>query len=309
VNVLLWHVHGSYTTALVQGSHRYFVPVLPDRSPDGLGRARTWQWPDSVVELPPQDLPGLDVDLIVIQRPREIELVREWTGREPGRDVPAVFLEHNAPQGTINDMRHPVAGTGLPVVHVTHFNDLFWDCGGSKTYVVEHGVVDPGYRYDGELERCAIVINEPVRRYRVTGTDLISRFSAAVAVDLFGMQTTALGGYDNLSQDELHVEMARRRVYVHPIRWTSLGLSLIEAMMLGMPVVALATTEVADAVPRDAGAVSTNVDDLVAAARELVRDAERAHQAGRAARAYALERFGLQRFLDDWNRILEDVSC
>ena len=48
-----------------------------------------------------------------------------------------------------------------------------------------------------------------------------------------------------------HARCARpmRRCYVHPFRWTSLGLSLIEAMHLGMPVVALATTEVPDAVP------------------------------------------------------------
>ena len=51
--------------------------------------------------------------------------------------------------------------------------------------------------------------------------------------------------------------MARRRVYLHPIRWTSLGLSLLEAMHLGMPVVALATTEVPEAVPPEAGVVST----------------------------------------------------
>ena len=55
----------------------------------------------------------------------------------------------------------------------------------------------------------------------------------------------------DLPQDRLHTEMARRRVYLHPVRWTSLGLSLIEAMMLGMPVVALATTEAAVDVPAD----------------------------------------------------------
>jgi glycosyltransferase involved in cell wall biosynthesis len=37
--------------------------------------------------------------------------------------------------------------------------------------------------------------------------------------------------------------MARRRVYLHPVRWTSLGLSLIEAMHLGMPVAGLAARE------------------------------------------------------------------
>ena len=31
MNILLWHVHGSWTTALVQGDHTYLVPVVPDR--------------------------------------------------------------------------------------------------------------------------------------------------------------------------------------------------------------------------------------------------------------------------------------
>ena len=55
--------------------------------------------------------------------------------------------------------------------------------------------------------------------------------------------------HDDLPQDALHDELARRRVYLHPIRWTSLGLSLLEAMHLGMPVVALATTEAAGGRP------------------------------------------------------------
>src|SRR5215218_8049695 len=39
VRILLWHVHGSWTTALVQGAHDYVVPVVEGRAPDGRGRA------------------------------------------------------------------------------------------------------------------------------------------------------------------------------------------------------------------------------------------------------------------------------
>ncbi len=42
MRVFFWHVHGSYATSLVQGGDDYFVPVLPDRGPDGRGRARTY---------------------------------------------------------------------------------------------------------------------------------------------------------------------------------------------------------------------------------------------------------------------------
>jgi hypothetical protein len=311
MRILLWHVHGSWTTALVQGEHEYVVPVTPDRGPDGRGRARTWTWPASVVERTPEELRDEDVDVVLLQRPHELhELCEAWTGRRPGRDVPAIYVEHNAPQGRIADMRHAAADRrDLLIAHVTHFNDLFWDCGATPTRVVEHGVVDPGRRYTGELPRAAVVINEARRRGRVTGTDLLPRLRAeGVPIDLFGMDAAALGGIEDLPQDELHTELARRRVYVHPIRWTSLGLSLIEAMHLGMPVVALATTEAVEAVPAQAGVLSTRVDVLADAARAFLADPERARAAGDAARAHALERYGLTRFLADWDVLLTEVT-
>ena len=313
MNVLLWHVHGSWTTALVQGGHTYLLPVLPDRGPDGRGRARTWEWPPDAVEVTPQQAAEVDVDVVLLQRPHELNgLAERWLGgRRPGRDVPAVYIEHNAPQGRIAEMRHPAADRpDLVVCHVTHFNAVFWDCGSTPTRVIEHGVVDPGYRYTGETPRAAVVINEARRRARVTGTDLLDRFSAdGVPLDLFGIDAAALGGAEDVPQHRLHDEMARRRVYLHPIRWTSLGLSLIEAMHLGMPVVALATTEAPEAVPADAGVVSTRVDVLAAAARDFLADADRAREAGLAGRMSALDRYGQERFLADWNDLLEEVTA
>jgi len=262
MNILIWHVHGSWTTAFVQGCHCYLVPVVPDRGPDGRGRAQTWEWPSSVIELTPAELADAHVDVVIMQRPVELGgLAERWLRRRPGRDVPAIYLEHNAPQGRIAEMRHPAADRrDLTLVHVTHFNDLFWDAGTTRTRVIEHGIVDPGYRYTGELPRSAVVLNEAGRRGRVTGTDLLGRLGADVPIDLFGMGAADLGGIENLRQEVLHDEMARRRVYLHPVRWTSLGLSLLEAMHLGMPVVALATTEVPEAVPPEAGVVSTRLD-------------------------------------------------
>ncbi len=306
MRILLWHVHGAWTTAFVNGAHEYVVPVVPDRGPDGLGLARTYDWPDTVTELPPERLADEPFDVVVLQRPHELErLAPEWLG---GRDVPAVYVEHNAPQGRIAEMRHPAADRpDLLLVHVTHFNALFWNAGTTPTRVIEHGIVDPGHRYTGELPRAAVVINEARRRARVTGTDLLDRFAQAAPLDLFGIDAPSLGGTD-LPQAELHDEMARRRVYLHPIRWTSLGLSLLEAMQLGMPVVALGTTEAHEAVPARAGAVSTRLDVLAGEMRRLIDDPGEARERGAAARAAALERYGLERFLADWDDVLEEVA-
>jgi glycosyltransferase involved in cell wall biosynthesis len=75
-------------------------------------------------------------------------------------------------------------------------------------------------------------------------------------------------------------------------------------MHLGMPVVALATTEVPEAVPPDAGVVSNRPDVLAAALRRFVAEPEAAVACGRAARRGALARYGLRRFLDDWDVVL-----
>jgi len=102
--------------------------------------------------------------------------------------------------------------------------------------------------------------------------------------------------------------MARRRVYLHPIRWTSLGFSLLEAMYLGMPVVALSTTEVPEAVPPEAGVVSNRMEMLTAGLRRFMNDPELARSAGKAARVAALERYSLERFLRDWHALLAEVA-
>ena len=224
----------------------------------------------------PAELADADVDVVVLQRPEEIDLAERWLGRRPGRDVAAVFLEHNAPRGgPAASSRHPLADRDdLLLVHVTHFNDA--DVGHR-----DHG--DDGRRArdrrpgaratPASSRRAAVCVNEPVRRGRVTGTDLLPRFARAAPLDVFGMGTDGLGAHlgcpdvrtvGDLPQDRMHDEMARRRVYLHPMRWTSLGLSLLEAMHLGMPVVALATTEAHEAVPPGAGVCSTDVERLVA---------------------------------------------
>jgi glycosyltransferase involved in cell wall biosynthesis len=313
MRILLWHVHGSWTTSFVQGQHDYLMPVTPGRDSDGRGRARTWDWPASVVEVPFGELRQADFDVVVLQRPHEVELADRWTGRRPGRDVPAVYVEHNTPGDAVPFTRHPLADQAeIPVLHVTHFNRLFWDCGSAATDVIEHGIVDPGHLYSGEWARAAVVVNEPLRRGRAVGTDLLPQLSRAAALDVFGMGVRDLNDalgipgdrmwtFEDLPQRRLHEELARRRVYVHTSRWTSLGLSLLEAMHLGMPVVALATTEAAAAVVPGTGVVSTRPDELAAAVWRFIHDPSEAQAVGAAARECALERYGLGRFIADWD--------
>lgn len=309
--------------AFVRGQHEYLLPVEPDGGPWGLGRGGR-EWPVAAQEIDLDTLDPDSVDVVVLQRPEEIAAVARKLGRRPGVDLPAVYLEHNTPKGDVPFTLHPLADQHtIPVVHVTHFNQLFWDTGSTPTVVIEHGIPDPGRLYTGEREEMGVVVNEPVRRGRVTGTDLLPGFAGVGPLRVFGMGTEALPEALNLKgfglseerlrisgdvpAPRLHQELARCRLYLHPLRWTSLGLALLEAMHLGMPVLALATTEASRAVPPEAGLVSNNVDQLQRFARQLLDEPDDAYAMGMVARAAALERYGLARFHQDWDELLADL--
>ena len=310
MRILVWPVHGGWMNAFARGAHEYLLPVGDAAPPVLPGNAR-------VVD--PGELRAEDVDVVVLQRLEELDETERILGAVPGRDVPAVFVEHNTPKRRPVDERHPLAAQdGIPIVHVTHVNRLLWDTGDARTVVIEHGIPDPGHLYTGELPALGVVINEPVRRGRVTGTDLLPAFARTAPLHVFGIDADLLPGALGLGPDRLqvigdlptprlHAELARRRAYLHTPRWTSLGLSLLEAMSLGMPVLALAVTEAPRAVPPDAGAISADPEELRAMAARLLADPDEARRRGAVARAFAQERYGLDRFLTDWDVVLDDV--
>ncbi|HEX8964285.1 MAG TPA: glycosyltransferase, partial [Rhodocyclaceae bacterium] len=196
------------------------------------------------------------------------------------------------------------------LVHVTHFNRLMWDSGRTPTRVVEHGVlVDENIRYDGRLSRGIAVVNQLAKRGRRLGADVFARMREEVPLDLVGMESIASGGLGEIRNPELPAFLARYRFYFHPVRWTSLGLSLIEAMSVGLPVVGLATTELA-AVVRDgeSGFIDTDLDRLARSMRQLLAYPKEAQRMGEEARRLARRRFGIGRFVDDWLAVFGEAT-
>ncbi|OBK73270.1 glycosyltransferase [Mycobacterium sp. 1274761.0] len=311
-SLLVWHVHGSWTESFVAGRHRYVVPVNSAQDADGRGLAGR-NWPRAQ-EVPVEALHDEDIDLVILQRPQELDLAERWLGRRPGVDVPAVYVEHNAPRPLPVDSTHPVAArSDIPVVHVTDFNRLMWDSGAAPTRVITHGIADPGYLYTGDVAAAASMINEPLRRWRTVGTDVLIELGAHVPIDVWGIDTLELGRRPlrgvrpkgDVPTRRLLRQVARRRVYLHTARWTSLGMSLVEAMYLGLPVVAVASTMAPLVVPAEAGLVSADVGTLANSIRRFVSDRAAATLAGKAAREYAIAHFSLDRFLAEWGEVIE----
>jgi hypothetical protein len=224
--------------------------------------------------------------------------------------LPRIYLEHDPPQEHPTNTRHPVQDEEALLVHVTHFNDLMWDNGVTPTRVIEHGVLVPSdVRYTGEKAEGIVVVNNIRRRGRRLGLDLYREFRAQVPLTLIGMDAEAEGGLGEVVNVDVPSFIARYRFFFHSCRYTSLGLAACEAMMIGMPIVAPATTEIATVIRSGVdGYVDTNRRALAQAMAELLNDRELALRWGRAARETARRRFGIGRFVADWSATLEAVA-
>jgi glycosyltransferase involved in cell wall biosynthesis len=185
-----------------------------------------------------------------------------------------------------------------------------WDSGRTATRVIDHGIaIPPDVGYTGELRRGIVVVNDLAMRGRRLGADLFLHAAKRIPLDLVGMSAERLGGIGEIPRSRLPEFEARYRFFFNPIRYTSLGLAIVEAMMVGLPIIGLATTELVTVIRNgENGFIDTDVDALVDCMKELLADAALARRLGEAARASALERFGIDRFVADWQDALARVT-
>lgn len=310
IRVLTWHIHGSYLYYLSQAPIELYVLSQPDRPPGYAGRHGHFPWGANVHDMPVAQLAGKQFDCVLLQSRQHYLEDQHAILTDAQRRLPQIYLEHDPPRDSPFDTPHPVDDPNVLLVHVTHFNRLMWNSRRTPTCVVAHGVmVPPEVRYNGELGRGIVVINHLARRGRRLGDDVYRELRLQVPLDLVGMGTEeSPGGLGEVQHAQLPAFLARYRFFFNPIRYTSLGLAVCEAMMLGMPVVGLATTEMAITIENGrSGYVDNDLDRLAEVMRALIADPAEAKRLGDGARAAAHERFHIARFARDWERVFARV--
>lgn len=311
LRILTWHTHGSYLHYLTQAPHEFYVLSKPGRPAGYAGRTGHLPWGANVHDLPVEHVKNQALDCIVFQDDAQYFEDQYELLSASQRNLPRIYIEHDPPRDHPTDTPHPVDDPNVLVVHVTPFNALMWGQTRAPTRIIEHGVVVPErVTYSGELERGLVVVNHLRRRGRRLGVDVFEDVRRKVPLDLVGMGAEEADGLGEVRHDQLLAFAARYRFFFNPIRYTSLGLAVIEAMMIGLPVVGLATTEMATAIVNGvSGYVDTNVERLVARMEELLRNPAEARRLGHGAQLYARERFHIGRFVSDWNSALAEVAA
>ena len=242
LKIFTWNIHGSYLYYLSKGMYEIYVPYNDKRTDRYIGRGETFPYGDNVIEVPASEVKNINFDIILFQADENYFIDQFEILSESQMKLPKIYLEHDPPWGHPTDTVHPITDKDITLVHVTHFNNLMWKTNLPDVRVISHGVEVPDVEYQGNIKKGLIVINNLPSRGRMLGYDIFKEVSKEIPMDLIGMGTEDYG-IGEIMHQELPEFMAQYSFFFHPIRYTSLGLSLCEAMMIGIPVVALATTE------------------------------------------------------------------
>jgi glycosyltransferase involved in cell wall biosynthesis len=308
LRIFTWHIHGSYLYYLSQGNFDIFIPFNDNRSEGYVGRGNTFPFGQNVIEVPASEVKHLELDCILFQTARNYQKDQFELLSERQRQLPRLYLEHDPPQEVPTNTRHVVDDATVHIVHVTDFNCLMWDNNDSPTHVIDHGIAISEATYEGTIPKGLVIINNIHERGRRLGLDVFLDVRKHVPLDIIGMNTEKVGGLGEILHPQLPDFIKQYRFFFNPIRYTSLGLAVLEAMMVGMPVVGLATTEMVTVI-RDGenGVLHTNIPYLVRAMHRLIQDPEWAARLGRAGRETAIHRFNIFRFIRDWENLFHEV--
>lgn len=309
LRVFTWHIHGSYLYYLTQTPCLFYVPYKDSDEEGYGGRTPNFSWGKNVINVAAEDVKHTQFDCILFQSKKAYLQDQYELLSEEQRTLPKIYLEHDPPREAPTDTKHVVDDPETLLVHVTHFNNLMWDNNRTPTKVIEHGVmIDEHIQYSGEWEKGIVVINGIVKRGRRLGLDVFKKVRKNIPLDIIGMSSEDVGGLGEINNRELAAFTSKYRFFFNPIRYTSLGLSACEAMMAGIPIVGLATTEMSVIVKNDySGYIHTDIDFLIDKMQMLLNDYEKAKQLSAGAKQTAYEKFNIERFKKDWLQTFEQV--
>lgn len=302
--IFTWHIHGSYLFYLSQGDFDIYIPVREARDEGYYGRGLTFPFGANVIEVPASEVKTKDFDVILYQTDKNYIVDQFEILSEEQRKLPRVFLKHDAPpENNIIVVDDP----DVMVVHVTFFNRLMWNNQNLKTKVIFHGVTDNGYKWLGGYEKGIAIINNLTIRGRQIGADIFKLVRNNLPLDIIGMGNEDLGGFEVL-HPFMPDFIANYRFVFNPVRYSSFPLAVCEAMMAGLPVVTLSTTELPSLLKDNENAIISNdIDYLMRMMSKLLKDKELAVRLSENSRKTALMYFGIDRFINQWNEVFSEV--
>lgn len=297
--IFTWPAHQQYFFELAQGDFDFYIPA--NQSASFKAQFSTQK---NVTAVDFSEIKNLDFDLILFQDEKNYQTDQFEFLSDQQRQLPKIYLEHHPPKQHPTNAKHVVEDVDIELVHTNSYNALMWDNNQLNVTVIEKGVPVLPISFSGEIAQGVVVLEEFPADDRVTGADILRQVKEALPI------TTIQIGKDGVSYQNLAEKISKYRFLFCPDRYASLPFSVFKAMMLGMPVVGLATTVLPTIIENEvSGFVHSDLNYLIAKMQVLMNDAPLAIQIGTKAHEQAAELFSSNRFLSAWNQLFTRAAA
>lgn len=304
--ILTFPTHEGYQTTLSKTGQEFYMMMGPNIK----------QWDFHTRPLPPnhyiynQDIDHNhwieDFDLILCQNRQQQFNICQSIGNR--LQIPIIVLDHTEPPPNalkmfmkqLREMR------GDKHVYITEHNKNTWD--DPDGIVINHGIDTDIFTGWNGLKNCGIsVVNLFPERDVFCGWNIWQEISQSINIDLFGFNPSLKTKSIN-DISELVSELSQHRYYLNTSQHSPVPLSMLEAMAVGCPIVTTDKQEISKIIEHGVnGFKSNNTNELIDYCKQLENDYELAKSLGQAARQTILDKFNINRFCVEWNKVFMDT--
>ncbi|MGI4021834.1 MAG: glycosyltransferase [Janthinobacterium lividum] len=295
--IFTWPIHQQYLFQLAQGDFDIYIPSGQNES-----FRKQFSAQKNVIETDFEAIKEVLLDCILFQDEQSYTTAQFEVLSDQQRRLPKIYLEHHPPKQHPTNAKHVVEDLDVQLIHVNHYNALMWDNNQVPVTVIENGVATETASFTGEKPSGVVVLEESPADNRVTGYDVFLQVKEVLPMDIIQI------GKDNITYQNLPENLSQYRFLFCADRYQSLPFTVYEALIIGMPVVGLATTDLSTIINNEiSGFADSDLSYLILKMQYLLADPQAAVQIGSEARKLALPRFSLNRFLADWKQVIENA--
>lgn len=314
LNIISFPTHETYQVGLGQTNNKFYLFRAPGQG--------VKEWDSTYRPVPPntvllnhalkeKQLPDyIDYDLVLEQNKGcQYNIARQISNQ---LKIPLISLTHflPPPNYTKSNFRQYKAAVSDYNVFITDYNRQAWGYSENEATVIYHGIDTGFFKPNPEVERdglALVVVNDFIGRGWAVGWQPFCEVTGYPHSQL--LKFKALGNTPGFSlpsksPEELLLAYQKCGVFLNTSLISPIPMSLLEAASVGCPICAMPTCAIPEIFTHGYNALlSNNPDQLRSYCKRLISDKDMAQELGANARKTILEKFSLEKFVDNWNSL------
>jgi len=248
-------------------------------------------------------------DVIISQN--IVDQFNTWVGISRVFDCPILCFEHTLPTSEWHSAEIPgKLRTDLRLFQrafITDFSKADWKCmGDENAHTILHMIDTNKYKdWLGGNGRAAVLVNAfASRRWAVGDVEALLTLDEGKRIDLFGHNP----GYKSLplSPSDVIKVLQDYDVFVNTSLRSPIPAALLEAAAIGTPIVTTASCEIPTHFINEVNCLTfTTFEECIQQVDRLLADKPLRKKLGAAARETVIANFNQERYVKDWNKVLQ----